>query len=60
MEFTPSQMQALATLLRPPEPEVLQGEDLQSTGTDFVICFVLHVALYHIFFTVSPRALYVL
>lgn len=37
MEFTPSQMQALATLLRPPEPEVLQGEDLQSTGKDFII-----------------------
>lgn len=32
MEFTPATMNQLVQLLRPPEPEVLQGEDLPSTG----------------------------
>ncbi|XP_026727322.1 protein PIH1D3 [Trichoplusia ni] len=34
MEFTPATMNQLVQLLRPPEPEVLQGEDLPSTGFD--------------------------
>ncbi|CAK1549954.1 unnamed protein product [Leptosia nina] len=32
MEFTPSQLEKLADLMRPPEPEILQGDDLPSTG----------------------------
>lgn len=32
VEFTPGTMEKLAELLRPPEPEVLQGADLVSSG----------------------------
>ncbi|XP_034829011.1 dynein axonemal assembly factor 6 [Maniola hyperantus] len=35
MEFTTSQMEKLVDLLRQPEPEVLQGDDLPSTKYDF-------------------------
>lgn len=33
MDFTVGTMQKLAELLRPPEPEVIQGDDLPSKGT---------------------------
>ncbi|XP_059060582.1 dynein axonemal assembly factor 6 [Achroia grisella] len=32
VEFTPIQMEKLVELLRPPEPEVLQGDDLTPSG----------------------------
>ncbi|KAJ8729398.1 hypothetical protein PYW08_000979 [Mythimna loreyi] len=34
MEFSPAHMENLVNLLRPPEPEVLQGDDLPSAGFD--------------------------
>lgn len=32
MEFSPSTMEKLAELFRPPEPDVFQGEDFTPTG----------------------------
>lgn len=38
MDFTPGSMEKLVELLRPPEPEVLQGDDLNSIG---IVCYYL-------------------
>lgn len=50
MDFSPNEMQNLVNLLRAPEPEILQGEDLTSTGISllffeiFILNFKLNLA----------------
>lgn len=39
VEFTVGTMQKLVELLRPPEPEILQGEDLPSAGEFIDSCY---------------------
>lgn len=46
VEFTPATMQKLAEMLRPPEPEILQGDDLPSAGETFNYILLLLTSRY--------------
>lgn len=55
VEFTVGTMQKLVELLRPPEPEILQGEDLPSAGELIPVMKGLHSAASSLILTVSCR-----